>query len=53
MNLCVYRLTEQLRLDHLCLDQAPILSPLFTSTYGDEDMVIWRAFVFEYDMHIW
>ena len=29
----------ELRLDHICIDQAPVLSPLFTSTYGDEDLV--------------
>ena len=32
-----------LRLDHICLDQAPILNPLFTSCYGDEDMVSWAC----------
>lgn len=35
-----------LRLDHICIDQAPILSPLFTSTYGDEDMVLPLAYIF-------
>ena len=30
-----------LRLDHICLDQAEIISPLWVATYGDEDYVTW------------
>ena len=29
----------RLRLDHIALDQSPVVSPLWTSTYGDEDLV--------------
>ena len=30
---------NNLRMDHLALDQAPRLSPMHTSCYGDEDLV--------------
>lgn len=47
LNLCVLDVCmpwvgmhscQLLRLEHLCLDQAPRLSPMHTSCYGDEDM---------------
>ena len=30
-----------LRLDHLALDLGQLISPLWISTYGDEDLVSW------------
>lgn len=30
---------DRTRLDHIAMDQAPLLSPLHTSCYGDEDLV--------------
>lgn len=30
---------KMLRLDHICIDAAERISPLWASCYGDEDMV--------------
>ena len=30
---------EELRIDHLAIDQAPVMNPFLLSTYDDEDFV--------------